>query len=193
MSLLRQRAIVRSAVSSLSDPRPAEARAWFWSEISCDSEVELNVPGVPGEGGAGDREEPDSRHGERERHHHGEASRSGDQGRQRPAEGLGKFIDPCVRAGHRRGTGFKATLRPQLAPIPSAKVPTGPYRGTSGHYAPLVTAPDRTAPRRRAAGRSSAARAEAAARSATHRVHFAGPARRPVRGAPGRPLVALAQ
>ena len=41
MSLLRQRATLRSAVSSLSDFLPAEARAWFCIEISCDSDDEL--------------------------------------------------------------------------------------------------------------------------------------------------------
>src|SRR5512132_3311596 len=43
MSLLRQRAIVRSAVSSRRVRRPPEARAWFCSEISCDSEPELKA------------------------------------------------------------------------------------------------------------------------------------------------------
>ena len=43
MSLLRQRAIVRSAVSSLRVRRPPDARAWFCSVISCDSDPELMV------------------------------------------------------------------------------------------------------------------------------------------------------
>ncbi len=44
MSLLRQRAIVRRAVESLRDLRPADARAWFWRAINWDSEPLLKVP-----------------------------------------------------------------------------------------------------------------------------------------------------
>src|SRR5436190_17534752 len=43
MSLLRQRAIETSVESTLSAFSPAEARAWFVSVTSCDSDDELKL------------------------------------------------------------------------------------------------------------------------------------------------------
>src|SRR5262245_25352336 len=44
MSLLRERAMVRSVASILRALRPALARAWLWSFASRLSDVELNEP-----------------------------------------------------------------------------------------------------------------------------------------------------
>ena len=129
MSRLRQRATVRSAVSCLRLRSPADARAWLCSEISCDSDPELNAfssqpcaTGARNRPPADDSARASASTAARRRDARSGPRRMWTMGGRMPWSWSRRVVDVERRPA---GTGPVATVGTRNAPICRAMVPTG--------------------------------------------------------------------